>query len=119
MVSALAEFDVDKSAELASTSLLSDSQGVKLSRSDWLCHGTSGEIDALINLGRATEDESYFEEARLRASAMLQRQAETEKFSGVWFDGFPSTSLMRSEVGTGYALLRLLNPEIPSVLMLK
>lgn len=89
-----------------------------LMASDSLCHGTFGQVDFLVELGRRG-DETALERARTLAATAIERKRETGHYSvaNEQFDGISNPVLFLGTAGIGYELLRLLEPEsIPSVL---
>ncbi len=91
---------------------------VELMRNDCLCHGNSSEIDSLVNMYNALNDEAYLKYGLDIAEKMIGRKINSGGYSIDRFDGFPTIGMFKSELGIAYTLLRLLNPTIPSVPML-
>lgn len=90
----------------------------RLMRTDSLCHGNSGLIDAAISAYNATRNSDYLKFARNVAVNMLSRRAENDGYNVKRFIGFPPVGLFKSETGIAYTLLRLRNPHLPSVSLL-
>lgn len=85
---------------------------------DSLCHGTFGQVDFLVELGRK-RDERYAERAReLAAEAIARRrEAGTYRVDPGHVEGLDNAVLFVGTAGIGYALLRVLRPEaLPSLL---
>lgn len=83
-----------------------------------LCHGSLGNLDALLIAARILDDPAYEQKVRLYGGLIL----DTFPQNG-WLTGVPlsveSPGLMTGLAGIGYQLLRLAEPElVPSVLLL-
>ena len=83
-----------------------------------LCHGLFGNADVLLELSRRTGDERYAEAALAAARRELARVSERgEPWLSGSEDGGYRPGLMVGEAGIGLFFLRLLDPEIPPVLL--
>ncbi|USR79843.1 type 2 lanthipeptide synthetase LanM [Arcanobacterium pinnipediorum] len=89
-----------------------------LMRSDCLCHGNCGTIDAAISAYQASGEERFIEYAWDLARAMVDRANMAGAFAVETRPGFPNVGLFKSLTGIGYTLLRLTNAHIPSILVL-
>lgn len=90
----------------------------RLLRNDSLCHGTFGQVDLLLELDRAFEQD-YRERARDLALDALARRRETGHYAvaNERIDGLSNPVFFLGTAGIGYTLLRLVEPEtVPSVL---
>lgn len=90
----------------------------ELMRSDGLCHGNCGIIDAAISAYQASNDERFLDYAWDLAMAMTDRASMSGAFAIEAHRGFPDVGLFKSLTGIGYTFLRLANPHLPSVLVL-
>lgn len=93
---------------------------VGLNEWDSLCHGTASTISVLTTVGRRTQFDC-FDSAQTVADAIIARRAEEGRFRfpGTRHTTVAQPSLFRGYAGVGYALLRLVEPEIPDVLLLE
>lgn len=83
-----------------------------------LCHGSLGNIDILLHAAKVLQNDQLYETALEMGEEVLQQQKQAGwEFGlgpGIEMDGF-----MLGRAGIGYALLRLWNTNIPSVLALE
>ncbi|MBX7150186.1 hypothetical protein K1X84_01000 [bacterium] len=88
-------------------------------RSFTLCHGSGGNADLLIEAYRLTGNESYLQDAYRISELALQSRQEIGKYISGFADAGKEEdlSLFMGNAGIGYFYLRLLNPEIKSILM--
>lgn len=86
---------------------------------DSLCHGRSGAIDVLVSLARNTNDERYSALARHLMDDMVDAASRNGHFDFGKVSAFPNMSVFLGALGAAYAMLRVLNPEIPSLLSLE
>lgn len=93
-----------------------------LSRSDpnaSLCHGSSGNSELLIVAAQATQNASL---RRIAEDCLTETVERLEKAGGHWKTGYKGgrahPSLMLGDAGIGHLLLRLVDPQTPSVLCL-
>jgi len=85
---------------------------------DHLCCGTFGRVEFLIEAARRTGDEQYHTRARELADTCRHRAAAAGGFRGPYSNGrLHDPSFFVGEAGIGYTLLRLENPDLPSVLL--
>ena len=89
-----------------------------LSENHSLCHGTLGNLDALLVASRVLGEPRWLEQARRGAAPVLDAVEQRG-----WLCGSPAhvetPGLMTGLSGIGYQLLRLADPDrIPSVLLL-
>jgi lantibiotic biosynthesis protein len=80
-----------------------------------LCHGALGNCETLLAAGEVLADDSL----RSFVEALAERGVHTQGGAAPWRSGIygvPDPSLLLGEAGIGHALLRLVNPAIPSVL---
>ena len=89
----------------------------QLAPTDSLCHGTFSQVELLIELGR-DYDESYVERARALAVEAIERKRDSGGYRVAFgdLDGVCNPVLFLGTAGVGYTLVRLLEPEIPSIL---
>lgn len=90
----------------------------ELMRSDSLCHGNCGIIDAAISAYQASGEERFLGYAWDLARAMVDRANASGAFAIETRPGFPDVGLFKSLTGIGYTLLRLTNMHLPSILVL-
>lgn len=90
----------------------------ELMRSDSLCHGNCGAIDAAISAYQASKEERFLDYAWDLARAMVDRANAAGAFAIETHPGFPNVGLFKSLTGIGYTLLRLANTHVPSILVL-
>lgn len=87
-------------------------------KSNCLCHGDLGNLDILLFAATYRQDHSL-QEMVYQLAARSLHEAE----AGGWFSGIPdgldTPGLMVGKSGIGYALLRLANPSVPSILALE
>ncbi|MNL18330.1 Lanthionine synthetase C-like protein [compost metagenome] len=83
-----------------------------------LCHGVFGNIDILLTAGSVMHEEGWLEQAHDEARRALQRIRDTRVICGL-NNAFDLMSFMVGLTGIGYALLRLNNPRLPSVLAME
>lgn len=87
--------------------------------SDCLCHGILGNVDFVLDAGRAFERLDWSVAATNQASRLLQRIRKAGWFCGVPL-GTEIPGLMTGLAGVGYGFLRLGFPgDIPSILTLE
>jgi len=86
--------------------------------SDCLCHGNAGRIDALLELHRLGGGGGT-EAARSLAANMLDRRDERGEYAVEGYPGFPGVSMFTSDLGIAYSFLRVINPSIGSILVLR
>lgn len=84
-----------------------------------LCHGTLGNLDALVVAGRVLGEPCWLDQARRGAAGIVEAIEQRG-----WLCGSPANvetpGLMTGLAGIGYQLLRLADPDrIPSVLLLE
>ncbi|RKN64183.1 type 2 lanthipeptide synthetase LanM family protein [Paenibacillus ginsengarvi] len=86
--------------------------------SNCLCHGDMGNLDVLLVCAKAMNDASLYEQVYHRASQSLDYARKHG-----WQCDVPAQAdapgFMVGLAGIGYALLRLSNPELPSILALQ
>lgn len=100
--------------EVAVSALAADA----LQSADHLCCGNAGRIDMLVSSGSALGERERLCAARKIAEGMLDRRSARGRFA--LRDPSPAQGLhcglFQGVAGVGYALLRLLDPSLPSVL---
>ncbi|RUT31746.1 type 2 lantipeptide synthetase LanM [Paenibacillus zeisoli] len=83
-----------------------------------LCHGVFGNIDILLTAGTVINEQGWLDQAHAEARQALQRIRDTRVICGL-NNAFDLMSFMVGLTGIGYALLRLNNPDLPSVLAME
>lgn len=86
---------------------------------DSLCHGRSGAIDVLVSLARNTNDERYSALARHLMDDMVAAASCNKHFDFGKVCAFPNMSVFLGPLGVAYAMLRVQNPDVPSLLSLE
>ncbi len=91
----------------------------ELDAHDSVCHGNAGVIDLLVELSThdATAELVPMERPRELAGALLDRRAATGQYNVTHggIAGLSNPVLFLGTTGVGYALLRLLEPSLPSL----
>ncbi len=101
--------DLDRARRGVDPQLLAD---------DSVCHGTFGQVDFLVELGRR-DDPEYAEMARDLAGRGVERRREAGSYRVAFGDveGLYNPAFFLGTAGIGYTLLRLVAPEtIPCLL---
>ncbi|MES5888392.1 MULTISPECIES: type 2 lanthipeptide synthetase LanM [unclassified Bacillus cereus group] len=83
-----------------------------------LCHGDFGNLDFLLTYAKMTKNNEYIDISREIGEYVLKQKEENGKWN---FDQNGDTNILGFMIGTsgiGFELLRLNNPDIPSVLNL-
>ena len=85
---------------------------------DSLCHGNMGLADYYVALHQYKQDEVFYQKAVELVISAIKNKQENGRYNLNEYNGFPPISLYRGLPGIGYAILRVLNPEqVSSVLM--
>lgn len=85
---------------------------------DHLCCGNFGRVELLLRAGRTFDEPMYRERARRLATATARRAEQAGRFTVPWqTSDWYNPSFFGGEAGIGYSLLRLVNPELPCVLL--
>jgi lantibiotic modifying enzyme len=114
------ELSADPRLRQEAESALAATGAPELADSDDLCCGNAGRLDALVQASRKREEPARRIEAGVLASRVLERAGSDGRFAqrlapeyGLDVRFFPGLA------GIGYALLRLLSPELPSPLAME
>jgi len=100
------------------TAALASTQAHGLGGNHSLCHGSLGNIGALLTAAEALQDPRLTEAAR-QAGSQLVRQVQGQAWRCGVPDGAETPGLMTGLAGIGYGLLRLASPsDVPDVLSL-
>ncbi|CAM4361270.1 type 2 lantipeptide synthetase LanM [Bacillus wiedmannii] len=86
--------------------------------SNTLCHGDFGNLDFLLTYAQFTKNNEYIEISREIGKHVLKQKEENEQWN---LDQHGDVNILGFMIGTsgiGFELLRLNNPDIPSVLSL-
>ncbi|MGC5328092.1 type 2 lanthipeptide synthetase LanM family protein [Brevibacillus sp. SYSU BS000544] len=82
------------------------------------CHGDLGNLDVLLFAATSGQDHSLQEAVYQLAARSLNEANADGWFTGIP-DGLDTPGLLVGKSGIGYALLRLANPSVPSILALE
>lgn len=86
---------------------------------DSVADGRSGCVDTLVSIYATTGDRWYLEQARTMLDTMIADAHERGGFAVNRISEFTDLSYLHGELGVAYTMLRVRNPEIPSLLALE
>lgn len=85
---------------------------------DHLCCGNASRIEFLLRAARILDDPTYREQAWTIALEMVQQADQNGQFVVPWqTEHWYNPTFFTGEAGIGYSLLRLVDPELPCVLL--
>jgi len=83
-----------------------------------LCHGLLGNVELVLGVATRSGDAATTEHTLCQIDAAIERHGGSqERWPSGNIHGRPDLSLMLGEAGIGYALLRCIEPSLPSVLL--
>lgn len=90
----------------------------ELSPRDHICCGNCGRIDAFLRAGDFLGEEEYRTKAIQLAMSTVNRANKNGRYITPWTsERWYNPTFFSGEAGIGYSFMRILNPELPSILL--